>query len=562
MGFFGNSTIMHKIRRKPAAQQLLRSSPLRRRIIVINLVVLLIPIVGFLWADSYRQSLIDAEVSALMSEAEIIAAAIAESAVLNERNIYNEEDWNPFNLLISQQVLRRVSLASSARPRLWNMDGQVLVGHSSLMPKKIRARKLASLGSFNALQDGFQQTSNKILRNIAWAFSYIHELPVEKNVRPPFDIDNFPEVQLAIRGKPSSFLRRSGNSEYSLTISAAVPIKQYRRIYGVIQLNKDSKQIDLALERLYRQIFTIFFVALAIMMVLSFWLAATIATPLNSLANAADRIRRNKDRKVQIPSFPKRKDEIGYLANNLHAMTEDLWQRMEAIESFAADVAHELKNPLTSLQSAVETLGFAKKPEQKERLSAIIKQDVERLNRLITDISDASRLDAELLRVTTEYVEVKQLVSSIMELYRTTHDQEKNISFILEDAQLPVKEVFVAAHQDRLVQVLRNLITNALSFAPDNSTLMVKLSKEETNVLIDIIDEGVGIPENALEKIFQRFYSERPKQEAFGNHSGLGLSISRQIVEAYHGSLSAHNRDDGKTGAIFRIILPIFKEIK
>ncbi len=556
MGLFRKIAIFNKIGHKPTTQQLLKSSPLRRRIIVINLVVLFIPIFGFLWVDSYRQSLIDAEVFSLTNEAEIIAAALAESAVLDN----NVENGIPFNLLISQQVLRRISFTSKARPRLWNMDGEMLISYSALTPKQVETRKLAKIGSFDELQENIERQVSRSLRKIAWAFSYVPDLPVESNIKPPLNITDYPEVRIALQGGTSVFLRRSKNKDYTLTISAAAPIKQYRRVYGAIQLLKDSRQIDLALEQIYRQIFIISLIALTIMMVLSFWLATTIAMPLNRLANAANRIRTNKDRKAQIPDLSKRQDEIGHLASNLRAMTESLWQRMEAIESFAADVAHELKNPLTSLQSAVETLNLTQNPEQKERLTKIIKQDIERLNRLITDISDASRLDAELLRATTETVEIKKLMQNVIELYQTTGHKDKQIKF-QEIDETRKSEIFVAAHQNRLVQVIRNLITNAISFAPDQSTITLKMQLNGSNLIIEVIDEGPGIPDNALEKIFSRFYSERPKQEAFGNHSGLGLSISRQIVETYNGTLTAHNKTGEQTGAIFKITLPVMKVI-
>jgi two-component system sensor histidine kinase ChvG len=292
-----------------------------------------------------------------------------------------------------------------------------------------------------------------------------------------------------------------------------------------------------------------FLFALAVTVLLSIYLAGTIARPVRRLATAADRVRRGLGREVVIPDFSRRGDEIGDLSSALREMTGVLWQRMDAIDRFAADVAHEIKNPLTSLRSAVETASRIEDPVKQRRLLAIILEDVQRLDRLISDISDASRLDAELSRHEHEPVALDRMLATLVELHEaTTMEGAPRLRLIVPSNARP-SDFVVPGIEDRLVQVLRNLIANAISFSPSGGTIGLAVQRDQNTVVVTIDDEGPGIPDAKLAAIFDRFYSERPAGEKFGTHSGLGLSISKQIIEAHRGIIRAENRR-GAGGAI------------
>lgn len=539
--------------KKEYPRSIFKHSRLRQRILAINLAVLIIPIIGVMWAGTYRQSLIESELSSLQSEANLYATALAESALF-----VDSTSWTKFDIPSSQYLLRRMVTASSnVHARLWNYDGKAILDSRVIAgPNRVHTEKLREIGFMSQLKHDFNNFLYRQFLHLAWLFSNLHNLPITNYASPPYNIDNFPEVEASLYGESQPMVRRSINKDYSLQLSVAVPVQRYKRVYGSLQLMRSSEAIDQALAILYKRLFIIFLLATIMMIILSFWLAHTIAAPLYKLTNAANYIRTHKDRKGEIPDLSHRKDEIGQLSTNLRSMTEALWQRMDAIESFAADVSHELKNPLTSLKSAVETLQFAKKAEQTEKLKTIINQDVGRLNRLITDISDASRLDAELSRSQGEIIDFKKLSLDIYNLYKETITAENHIHFEFIDLTASC-DIFVKANGDRITQIIRNLISNAISFSPPQSQITLTLKIKASDICLDIQDEGPGIAEHALEKIFERFYTERPKAEAFGNHSGLGLSISRQIAQNYNGSLTASNRKDGKTGAIFHLILPL-----
>ncbi|MEO1250055.1 MAG: HAMP domain-containing sensor histidine kinase, partial [Pseudomonadota bacterium] len=273
------------------------------------------------------------------------------------------------------------------------------------------------------------------------------------------------------------------------------------------------------------------------------------------LAAAADIVRTGQGRSLTLPDFTGRRDEIGDLSGALRDMTSSMWARMDAIERFAADVAHEIKNPLTSLRSAVETLSRVQDPEKRNRLLAIIQQDVDRLDRLISDISDASRLDAELSRATGERVDVGEMLTMLEGLYRSTLDPDQARLVFSADGR---RALSVRGLEGRLVQVLRNLISNAISFSPPGGRISVHAEQRGQLMAITVADEGPGLPPGAETRIFERFYSERPTGEPFGRHSGLGLSISKQIIEAHGGTIEAANRSD-RTGAIFTILIPAIR---
>ncbi len=292
----------------------------------------------------------------------------------------------------------------------------------------------------------------------------------------------------------------------------------------------------------------------------------TIAEPIRKLADAAQRVRRGVKSREQIPDFGNRHDEIGHLSGSLRDMTKALYSRIEAIESFAADVAHELKNPLTSLRSAVETLPRARSDESRGRLLSVIQHDVRRLDRLISDISDASRLDAELARNDSAPVDVAQVLEAVVTIQNETRrDGQAAIAFSADrrSQKLGNDAFLVIGHDSRIGQVMVNLIDNARSFSPAEGTVRVMLSRIANDVLVTVEDEGPGIEPHALERIFERFYTDRPN-EGFGQNSGLGLSISRQIVEAHRGSIRAKNRlgpadaagEAKRLGARFIVRLP------
>ncbi len=358
-----------------------------------------------------------------------------------------------------------------------------------------------------------------------------------------------------------------------MVLTVAVPVQRFKQVLGVLMLASDSTTIDRSLRSLRFDILKIFGMALIVTFLLSVYLAGTIARPLRRLAVAAERVRRGHGlatgrpgalktgAQPVIPDMTKRGDEIGELSGALKEMTEALWQRLDAIERFAADVSHEIKNPLTSLKSAIETAARVKDPVQQQRLMSIVIEDIARIDRLIGDISSASRLDAELSRAEAQPVDITSMLQALVEMHSATV-REDGTRLVMDGG---ARALVVPGLEDRLGQVFRNIIANALSFSPPNGTIRIAAQRRKDHargsvVEITFEDEGPGIPEDKREAIFERFYSERPKGEKFGTHSGLGLSISRQIIDAHGGIIAAENRRDvnGKiAGARFTVRLPV-----
>jgi two-component system sensor histidine kinase ChvG len=315
-------------------------------------------------------------------------------------------------------------------------------------------------------------------------------------------------------------------------------VQRFRAVRGALLLSTQGGDIDQIVEAERLAIFKVFLVAAGVMIILSMLLAGTIAGPVRRLADGAERVRRRIRSRVEIPDFTRRGDEIGDLSGALREMTNSLYSRIEAIESFAADVAHELKNPLTSLRSAVETLPLAKTKENQERLLSVIQHDVRRLDRLISDISDASRLDAELQRQDAAPVDVRQLLETLVNAANEVND---DVTVMLSFEGAAPRGFVVPGHDSRIAQVIDNLIQNARSFSSSGGAVRVTCRRLKSDVEIVVDDDGPGIRPDAFDKIFERFYTDRPQQN-FGQNSGLGLSISKQIVEAHGGRLWAENR--------------------
>ncbi|EJF89513.1 hypothetical protein ME1_00283 [Bartonella vinsonii subsp. arupensis OK-94-513] len=374
----------------------------------------------------------------------------------------------------------------------------------------------------------------------------------------------YPEVYKALNGSVATAKRR--NRQGQLIVSVAVPVQRYRAVVGALLLSTTGSDIDNIVKGERLVIFKVFAVVSSVLLVLSLFLAHTIAHPLSKLSASANRVRNGNNKRVEIPDFSMREDEIGHLSTSIRDMTNALYMRIEAIERFAADVSHELKNPLTSLRSAVETLPLAKNEEAQEQLLEIIQHDVRRLDRLITDISDASRLDAELARETAQIVDMtsllESLVHAVQEVYRNTQTIDVSLNIIPRPHG---KAYLVLGHELRLGQVISNLIENARSFIPhDNGKICITMKSHASTLILTIEDNGPGIRSENIERIFERFYTDRPNEDAFGQNSGLGLSISRQIIEAHNGTISAENVVDpelgkSKTGARFIIMLPFAK---
>jgi len=376
---------------------------------------------------------------------------------------------------------------------------------------------------------------------------------------PIADGRTFTEVATALDGAPSSLVRVTELGD--MIVFVAVPIRRNSAVIGSLLLSTPAGDIDTIIHNERIAIVRVFAVAAIITIGLSVLLAGTIAGPVRRLASAAERVRRGVKSREELPDFPDRQDEIGHLARALRHMTNALFDRMDAIETFAADVSHELKNPLTSLRSAVETLPLARTDESRKRLIDIVLHDVRRLDRLISDISDASRLDAELARLEAEPVNVVGLIDAVVSMSNDINNDAGPA--VLWTPPEQADDFLVVGFDNRLAQVLNNLIDNARSFAPSDGHVIVSAERRKKTVVVRVEDNGPGIKAEAFERIFERFYTDRPEREEFGNNSGLGLSISKQIVEAHGGKIRAENLLDTDehglarpAGARFTIVLP------
>ncbi|HVI90053.1 MAG TPA: stimulus-sensing domain-containing protein [Dongiaceae bacterium] len=530
-----------------ASRRPLWQSPLTRRILAVNMLALAIPVVGLLYIDSYRSSLIQSELDLLQTEAKLFSGAIAAGAVVTDPS--GEDSLLPE---ATRQTVRRMVDVSKTRARIFAPDGALLA--DSFL--------LSGPGGIVEIQPlpPPEPEGNVVWSAAVHAYNWVlallpsgAHLPIyaESAIQTAAD---YPEVQKALNGETGTFVRDAGNG--SMVLSVAVPVQRYRQVLGALFLTKSGDSVEATLRDTRLTILSVFGVALSVTVLLSFYLASTVALPIHRLADAADRVRRSKGRKVTIPDLTRRQDEIGDLSGSLREMTQAVWMRMDAIERFAADVAHEIKNPLTSLRSAVETVARIEDPLQQKKLMSIILDDVQRLNRLISDISDASRIDAEMSRAETGPVDLREMLQAMADIHQATASGTAPRLRL----ELPLQaDLRVLGTEGRLGQVLRNLISNAVSFSPVGGEIVLAAQRHGRSVVVTVDDQGPGIPPDKLTAIFERFYSERPKGEKFGTHSGLGLSISKQIVEAHGGILMAENlRDeDGRVrGARFTLTLP------
>jgi len=550
-------------------------SSLTRRILVLNLAALCMTVVGILYINQFRDGLVQARIDSLRTQGEIVAAAIAASATVETDAITIDPEkllelqageslppdsgqldslHFPINPERVAPVLRRLLSPTDTRGRIFDRDASLLLDSRALYSRGQILRY--NLPPVAEEEPGLLRRADKFLVGL-FARS---DLPVYRE--PPGGSGTaFPEVMSALQGSPATLVRVTEQGEQ--IVSVAVPIQRYRAVLGALMLSTQGGDIDKIVAAERRAILRVFAVAAIVVAILSMLMASTIANPLRRLAAAAVRVRRGVKSREEIPDFSDRQDEIGNLSVALRDMTNALYARIEAIESFAADVSHELKNPLTSLRSAVETLPLARNQTSRDRLMEVIQHDVRRLDRLITDISDASRLDAELARDDAGRVDLFKLATEIADASREAGRGRKAVDIQVRTAGKGQsgRDYTVPGHDLRLGQVLTNLIENARSFVPeDKGRIVITLSRTPRHVVVTVDDNGPGIRVDDIERIFERFYTDRPAGEAFGQNSGLGLSISRQIVEAHGGRLTAENIAGAKPGefqgARFVVTLP------
>ncbi len=580
--------VARRLRRLASRFSGLVFSSLLRRILILNLAALVVLLTGLLYMNQFREGLIDARVESLMTQGEIIAGAISASASvdidalrIDPEKLFELQAGQTIapsidtldnaEFLINPErvapVLRRLISPTRTRARVYDRDGELILD----------TRHLYSGGQVLRYELEPLEGDKPGLFERVWAgvtaFFDRRQLPVHIE-KPGENASVYSEVVGALEGQTGTVVRMSSDNE--IIVSVAVPVQRFRAVLGVLQLSTQGADIDKIISAERMAVLRVFAVASFVTLLLSLLLASTIATPLKKLSAVAIKVRRGVTDRQQIPDFSERRDEVGDLSVAIGAMTDSLYARIDAIERFAADVAHELKNPLTSLRSAVETLPLVKNDDSRKRLMDVIQHDVRRLDRLISDISDASRLDAELGRDDLKPLDLAEFLRDHIEAVKdapgrgTAFDialavqgfakrkpSKSTLGMIVSDYEA----VMINGHDLRLGQVVHNLIDNARGFIPaTGGSIKVILTRKLAMAEISFEDNGTGIRDGAFEKIFQRFYTDRPGVEAFGQNSGLGLSISRQIIEAHGGTLTAQNAVSAEgvvTGARFIIRLPI-----
>jgi two-component system sensor histidine kinase ChvG len=541
--------------RNPALPKRRWVSPLLRRILLVNALPLVLLVAALLYLDQYQNGLLENEVTALREQALIYAGALGESAV-------RETDPDNPQLVpdIARPLLRRLTDPTpNSQAKLYSADGQVVADS--------RVREGAG-GAVNtqplppaAERGQLQGTIEAIYDRLLSILPHQGETPIVETGPTAGGPDWQPDVKAELKltsndgGRETPpYIRRT--SDNRLLVTVAEPVLRNRHTVGIVQLTRDAREVDDSLVGIRMSILGLFVIALVLTVMLSWYMSLTIARPILRLSQAAHDMREGHGRAGAVPpNLLRRTDEVGELAHALADSSAALWSRMDATERFAADVAHEIKNPLSSIRSAIETLRRIEDPTAQRRLLAIIAEDVIRLDRLISDISDASRVDAELSRAAPAAVDVVGIMSLLAEIDEATRPE----GGVRLEVEAPDGTLLVQGVEDRLVQVLRNLIGNAKSFSPAGGRVVLGARDDGPMVEITVDDEGPGMPDARLEHVFDRFYTERPQGESFGKHSGLGLSISRQIVEALKGRIAAENRrdDTGRVlGARFVVRLP------
>lgn len=506
------------------------------RIVLFNLVALIVLLAGVLWVMATRVDLVDERILSLTNQAKMIAGALGEAATAGP-------DASAVDPEMATPLLRRLLGPTNVRARLFGRDGALQLDTLALIPRNQvvtyalppPGRPFETWSLFETLYD--------------WGAGMLpaRALPL---YREGEGFALYPELASAAKAQEAHMVRQNERGE--MVVSVAVPVQRYQFVLGVLMLSMEGGDIA-AIVRADRIAVLQFAGVAAVALVLSsILLAAGIAAPMRKLAEAADLVRRGVTGRAHLPDLSRRNDEIGDLSASLGHMTDALNKRLDAIERFAADVAHEIKNPLTSLRSAVETLTRQNDPAKAEALLAVIQDDVRRIDRLVTDIADASRLDAEMSRERFRPVALASMLQHMTEL---SANDDVRIAFVRDLGAAGDDALRVRGLEGPLAQVFRNVIENAVSFSPDGGAVTVRASISSGQAVVTVDDDGPGIPPDMLERIFERFYTERPPEHGFGKNSGLGLAIARQIVALHGGDIRAANRPEG--GARFTVRLPL-----
>ena len=498
-----------------------RRLTLTSRILFVNVLPLVLLGGGVLYLDSYRTQLLDERFKLALVEAQITAEALAGATPKRQ-----------------EALLIQIGKEQRLRIRVYGPEGNLESDSFQLAPP-----------SFELPDPADVDQTDFALRTDRW-FDRVVGAPALPDYREPASdsVEAWPELVRAREESLTQIVLRDA-PDGTHVINAAAPVG----LDGdTLLITRNPVDITQSVREARTTVAMIVLLFLLVSTLLSFFLAQTIVRPLRELVQAAVRVRQGRDRQVEVPRLPDRRDEIGMLARAVSDMTAALRHRIDAVESFAADVAHEIKNPLASLRSATESLGKVEDPELRRQLLDIAVHDVRRIDRLVTEISDASRIDAEMSRTEFEQVDMAELLRNVAASREERGENEGRIVNVsAAESGLVVNGVGI-----RLERIMENLLDNAVSFSPVGGSIDASLNRREGRVILTVCDEGPGIPEEKREKVFQRFHSDRPESEDFGNHSGLGLAIGRTIAEAHEGTLHVESRADAKNGACFVLNLP------
>lgn len=530
---------------------------LSKRIIILNLIALLMLVFGILYLNQFRQGLIDAKIEALKTQSQIISNTISTSATSSKRtnlflldpNIDNGLGFDQriiqyrnytINKKLLEDIIIKLIIPEKIRAQVYDSNNKLM--HDSnvfFLRKNIKKNNLQLSNENNFFTNIYLNTLNKLDINNLNRLKYS---------------TNFNLLSDALNG--SNNIVVSENEKNQAIVSIAVPIKKYKAIIGYLVLSTQDNAIDMIVNQERASILKVFIVAAFITILLSLVLSYTIGKPVKELADAADVVRNNLNRRHKIPDFSDRKDEIGNLSRSLNDMTASLYNRIDIIEKFSADVAHELRNPLTSLKSAVEAFPVIKKKSERIKLIEIINEDIDRIDRLISDISETSKLDTALTIEKREIVDLLEILSELINLQNFGGVTNK-IFLKVESAGV---KFYSKINKDRINQVFINLFDNARSFSTNGEEITVAIRSDTSSIYITVSDSFGGIKGTKIDRIFDRFYTDRPVITGNNKHSGLGLSIAKQIIESHDGLISVKNNFKySKKGATFEIKLPKYR---